>query len=171
MELIKIVDEKGKFTGTIMDKDKAHDLNLLHWEVGMFIINNNKQVLLQKRCANKRFAPNKWALCAGHVDADEEFEIAAIREIREEIGLDVSANELHLLEKMDVQKRNLNSNIMRYYYAICNKKENEFKIQEEELSQVKWFDIDEIIKMIKNKDDTLTLKEDRLYLLEKLKNI
>lgn len=60
MELIDIVDENGNFTGQVMDKEEAHDKNLLHNEVAVFIINDNKQVLLQKRSANKRFNPNKW---------------------------------------------------------------------------------------------------------------
>ena len=58
MELIKIVDEQGNFTGTIMDKEKAHNLNLFYWAVGIFVINNKKQVLLQKRGANKKIKPN-----------------------------------------------------------------------------------------------------------------
>lgn len=81
MELIEIVDENGDFTGQVMDKEEAHDKNLLHNEVGIFIINDDGKVLLQKRSANKRFAPNKWGLCAGHVDAYETLEDAAIREI------------------------------------------------------------------------------------------
>lgn len=31
MELIKIVDENGHFTGQIMDKEEDHDKNLLHY--------------------------------------------------------------------------------------------------------------------------------------------
>lgn len=30
MELIDIVDENGNFTGQVMDKEEAHDKNLLH---------------------------------------------------------------------------------------------------------------------------------------------
>ena len=171
MELIKIVDDNGNFTGTIMDKEKAHDLNLLHWEVGMFIINNKKQILLQKRSANKRFNPNKWALCAGHVDADEELEIAAIREIEEEIGIKISIEELHLLEKMEIKKRDNNSHITRYYYVMCNEDESEFRIQEDELSEVKWFDIDDIIDMIRRKADMIVFRDNSIYLFEKLKEI
>ena len=171
MELIKIVDEKGCFTGTIMDKEKAHDLNLLHWEVAVFLLNDKNETLLQKRSKNKRFGPNKWGLCAGHVDADEELEDAAIREVYEEIGLKISKNDLHLLDEINVKKREQNSNITRCYYVICNKQENEFTIQEEELSEVKWVNIDELINRIKNNDDSLTLKENRIYLLERLKKI
>ena len=90
MELIEIVDENGNFTGQVMDKEEAHDKNLLHNELGIFIINDKKEILLEKRSANKRFNPNKWGLCAGHVDAYETLEEAALREIKEEVGLDVS---------------------------------------------------------------------------------
>lgn len=43
MELIDIVDKNGIPTGEIMDKDEAHIKNLLHNEVGVFIINNKKK--------------------------------------------------------------------------------------------------------------------------------
>ena len=122
MELLDVVDEYGNLTGEVMDREKVHDLNLLHWEVAVFIINDKKQVLLQKRAATKRFNPNKWGLCAGHVDSGEE-------------------------------------------------NEDNFKLQIEELSEVKWFNIDDVIKMIENNDESLTLKYDRLYLLEKLKEL
>lgn len=59
MELIEIVDRNGNFTGQIIDKEEAHDKNLLHNEIAVFIINDKNQVLLQKRSANKRFDPNK----------------------------------------------------------------------------------------------------------------
>lgn len=169
MELIKIVDENGNFTGTIMEKEKVHDLNLLHWEVGMFLINNKEQVLLQKRSTNKRFNPNKWSLCAGHVDYDEELETAAIREINEEIGLKISSKELHLLEEIEVSKEEENSHVMRYYYVFCNKRENEFIIEKKELSEIRWFNIDEVIDMIKSKDNITSFKENRIALFEKLK--
>ena len=71
MEFIQIVDKNGNFTGEIMEKEEAHEKNLLHNEIAVFIINDRKQVLLQKRSPNKKFYPNKWALCAGHVDAGE----------------------------------------------------------------------------------------------------
>ena len=169
MELLDIADEYGNLTGEVMDREKVHDLNLLHWEVAVFIINDKKQVLLQKRAATKRFNPNKWGLWAGHVDSGERIDDTALREVEEEIGLKLSIEDLNVLVKMEVKKRESNSHLTRIYYVVCN--DEKFKVQTEELSVVKWFNIDEVISMIKNNDDTLTLKSDRLYLLEKLKNI
>ncbi len=169
MELIQIVDKKGNFTGQVMDKEEAHDKNLLHNEVGIFIINDKREVLLQKRSANKRFSPNKWGLCAGHVDAYESLETAALREIKEEVGLDLSPKELIPYGEREINISDSNSHITYFYYVICNKKAEEFVIQEEELSEVKWFNIDEIIIMIK--DGKTSFKENRISLLNGLKNI
>lgn len=171
MELIEIVDNNGNFTGQIIDKEEAHDKNLLHNEVAIFIINDKKQVLLQKRSATKRFKPNMWALCAGHVDAYETLEDAAIREIAEEVGLEVLKNELHSFSERRIAIKESDSHITYFYYVICNKKENEFKIQLEELSEVKWFNIDDVIKMIDNNDSSIVFKEsmrERFSLLKEL---
>lgn len=171
MELIQIVDKTGKFTGQIMDKEEAHDRNLLHNEVAVFIINNQQQVLLQKRSANKRFNPNKWGVCSGHVDAGESLENAALRELKEEVGLDIEEKDLHKFGKREFSIKDANSHVTYFYYVKSNKKETDFVIQEEELSKVKWFSIENVINMIKEHDDTITLKENRLQLLEELKNI
>ena len=169
MELIEIVDENGNFTGQVMDKEEAHDKNLLHNEVGIFIINDKKEILLQKRSANKRFNPNKWGLCAGHVDAYETLEEAALREIKEEVGLDVSIEELIPYCEKEVTIKDSNSHITYFYYVKCNKKEDEFIIQEEELSEVKWFNIDEIIMMIK--EGKTSFKENKIKSFESLRNL
>lgn len=171
MELIQIVDENGEFTGEIIDKEIAHDKNLLHNEISVFIINDKNQVLLQKRSANKRFNPNKWGSCAGHVDAYESLEDAALRELKEELGLEISKNSLYSFLGRQIFKKDTNSHITYLYYTKANKDEKDFIIQEEELSEVKWFDIDEIIRLIKSNDDSLTFKKDRLYIFEKLKEI
>lgn len=160
MELIDVVDEDGNYTGKVMERSEVQRLKLPHWEVVIIVINDKKQVLLQKRSATKKFYPNKWALCSGLVIAGESVDNAAIRELKEEIGVEFSKDELKILEN--------NLNLTRFYYVICNKKEEEFKIQEEELSCVKWYDIAEVIKMIENHDESLIIKESRVYLLKKV---
>ncbi|MBR5662505.1 MAG: NUDIX domain-containing protein [Bacilli bacterium] len=167
MELLDIVDEYGNKTGKVMERDKVHELNLFHWEISVFLINNKKEVLLQKRSATKKMNPNMWGSCAGHVDSGEGLEETALREIEEEIGLKFSLDDLHVLEERQVTKKEINSHLTKVYYVYYNG--NDFKLQTEEVSEVKWFNIDDVINMIKNNDESLTFKSDRLYLLENLK--
>lgn len=169
MELLDIVDEYGKPTGEVMEREKVHDLNLLHWEVAVYIINNKGQTLLQKRSPLKRFDPNKWGLCAGHVESGETLDEAVLREASEELGLKLNINDLNVLDEKEIRIRESNSHIRKVYYVICN--EENFVIQKEEISEVRWFDIDKVISMIKNNDESLTLKEDKIPGLEKLKGV
>ncbi len=143
----------------------------MHNEVATFIINDKWQVLLQKRSANKRYNPNKWALCAGHVDADEKLEAAALREIEEEVGVSVPLDELKPFSERELTLADSNSHITYFYYVKLNLPEESFIIQKEELSEVKWFDLDDIIKMIEEKNETIVFSENRLPLFEELKEI
>lgn len=54
--------------------------------VGVLITNAQGQILLGKR--SSQHAPY-WSIFGGHVDPGESFEACAIREIKEEIGIDI----------------------------------------------------------------------------------
>lgn len=75
------------------------------------------------------------------------------------------------MQKENFSIKDSNSHITYFYYVKSNLNENDFIIQKEELSKVKWFDIDAVIDMIKSKDDSVVFKKERLCLFEKLKNI
>lgn len=171
MELIDIVDKNGNFTGEVLEKEIAHDRNLLHNEIACFVINSNNEILLQKRSMNKRFNPGKWGLCAGHVDSGESLEDATIREIKEEIGLDLTVDELHTFTEREVNIKEKNSHIAYFYYLVTDKKEDEFVIQEEELSEVKWFNVDYIIELVEKGDTSTVFTKDRLRLLNDIKKV
>lgn len=53
MELVDVLDENGNLTGKVMDKDEVHEKNFFHNEVTVFIMNDKKEILLQKRSPNK----------------------------------------------------------------------------------------------------------------------
>ena len=55
--------------------------------VGVVVHNKNGQVLVGKRMGNH--APH-WSIFGGHLEMGETFEQCAIREIKEELGIDVS---------------------------------------------------------------------------------
>lgn len=171
VELIEIVDEEGKYTGKILPREEIHNRNYLHNEVACFVINDNKEILLEKRSPNKRYSPNKYGLCAGHVMAGESLENALVREIKEEIGIVLEATDLISFGEKEYTREETNSHITYFYYTKLNLDISAFTIQKEELTEVKWFKIDEIKELVKSENNPTVIDEERLYLLDILNNI
>ncbi len=171
VELIEIVDEEGNSTGRILPREEIHNRNLLHNEVACFVINDNKEILLEKRSPNKRYSPNKYGLTAGHVIFGESLKAALVREIEEEIGIKVNEEDLTPIGNKEYTREETNSHITYFYYIKLNLKESDFTIQEEELTEVKWFKIDDIKKLVASSDNPTVIKPERLYLLDLLQDI
>lgn len=140
-------------------------------EICVFVLNDQKQILLQKRSANKKYYPNRWALLTGHVEEKETIEEGALRELQEEVGIQICKEELYPLANGNFTIKRENHHNTHYFYIINNKPSSDFIIQKEELSEVKWYDIDEVIKLIKNNSEEIVYKEDKIYLFEYLKNM
>ena len=58
MELLRVVDNNGNDTNEILEREELHNRGKLHNEVTIYIINNKKEVLLQRRSKNRRLCPN-----------------------------------------------------------------------------------------------------------------
>lgn len=58
---------------------------------GLFLFNSKGNIILQKVALSKKTDPGKWSYsAAGHVDAGETYEQAALRELSEEMGIKAS---------------------------------------------------------------------------------
>ena len=94
-EQVDILSAKGERTGKVISKAEAHRKGLFHPTVHIWFYTADARVLLQQRGADKETFPNLWDVSvAGHVAADENITEAALREIKEEIGLEIRDDEL-----------------------------------------------------------------------------
>ena len=166
MELLDVLDINGNKTGEVLDRDTIHNNNIIHLHVYCIIINDKKEILLQKRSASKKYNPNIYALTAGHVVAGEDIKSAMIRELKEELSLEVKEDDLKVYRDKEIKIREKNSNVSYYFYIICNKKEDEFVLQKDEVSEVKWFSVNEIADAIRNKDPRFVWDEGIIPLFE-----
>ena len=58
-ELLKVLDDNGKYTEKLEKRSIVHNDKLFHNEVALWIIDKeNKKVLLQRRSPNKKQNPN-----------------------------------------------------------------------------------------------------------------
>ncbi len=94
-EYIDIVDNKGKPTGKTALKSEAHKNGWYHNTIHLWLYTKQGEVLLQQRSRKKAIHPLLWDVsAAGHIDAGETFLEAAIRETKEEIGLELQPKDL-----------------------------------------------------------------------------
>ena len=83
------VDEEDRLKGTAL-RSKVHANNFLHRAVHVLIFNPAGEVFLQMRSRWKDRHPLAWdSSAAGHVNAGEDYDQAASRELREELGVDI----------------------------------------------------------------------------------
>ena len=64
-EMFDVLNEWGEYTGEVASRDRCHTEGLWHRAVYGFVIDKNKNVLLQKRSASKKAWPNMWDVTVG----------------------------------------------------------------------------------------------------------
>jgi 16S rRNA (adenine1518-N6/adenine1519-N6)-dimethyltransferase len=87
-EKLAVVDENDLVIGAL-PRAEVHGNNLRHRAVHIFLFNRAGELLLQKRSPWKDRHPELWdSSAAGHVNAGEEFDQTAVRELKEELGVE-----------------------------------------------------------------------------------
>lgn len=100
MELLDIVDESDKIIGQA-SRDEVHARGLIHRATHMLLFNSSGKLFFQRRSFQKDNDPGLWdSSAAGHVDAGESYLSCAIRELQEELGLEVEGTDLTELFKL-----------------------------------------------------------------------
>ena len=92
-EIFDVVNERDEVIGQAPRKE-VHARGLWHRAVHVLVFNARGEVFLQKRSMLKDTAKGKWdSSSSGHVDTGEDYDVCAVREVREEIGLELPALE------------------------------------------------------------------------------
>lgn len=158
MEYLDILDNKGNKTGEVKTRKEVHSKGYWHKGVHIWIINSNKELLVQRRSANKDVYPNKlYISVAGHPVSGEDKMDSIKREFEEEIGITLDTNKLEYLftfsqEVVENNGKFLDNQFYDVYLIEIDLDINSLKLQEDEVSEVKNIYYKDFETMIKNKD-------------------
>ena len=162
-ELLKVLDDNGKYTEKLEKRSIVHKDKLFHNEVALWIIDKeNKKVLLQRRSPNKKQNPNKLALCAGHVVGEESIDEALRKEAQEEIGINIDYYDVKNLTT--IKRTEPQNHCFSHHFYILEKIPLEnFTIQKEELSEVLYMDYNQLKQLVMSNSDEVVFKWNEAY--------
>jgi len=172
MELIDIYDELGQKCGKTEEKYEAHKKALIHKGVCVWIVNSNDEILLQTRNSQVMF-PNMMDISfSGHIKAGETSLEAAIREGKEELGINLELDKLQYLFSgreylaVDGYFENEIDDVFLYRTDILLE---EYSFQDNEVKEVSYVSLEKFKKMVETHSIMLMpYKTHYIYLLTAL---
>ena len=117
-ELLNVVGEEGDFltdeTGKLLTVPRgiAHTYGILHCTTNVLLVSPHSagddiRVYLQKRSCKKRLFPRAWTVsCGGHMGISIDPVKSAVREAKEELGLQIDPSRLAAIHSNDIRLRN-----------------------------------------------------------------
>jgi isopentenyl-diphosphate Delta-isomerase len=149
-EIFDVVNERDEVVGQNTRRE-VHARGLWHRAVHVLVFNARGEVFLQKRSLKKDIAAGKWdSSASGHLDSGEDYDACAVREVREEIGLDVSAtgaSRPRRLFKIDSCKETG----WEFCWIYRCESEGPFALHPDEIETGDWFAPDMVTQWVKEK--------------------
>lgn len=161
MEILDVVDELGHPTGKTIERQKAHELGIRHRTSHVWILRKRDgriQILLQKRSDDKDSFPGFYDISsAGHIPAGVDYYSSAIRELNEELGIQVEAEELIDCGNRSFRFENVfhghvfkDNQVSKIFILWKDLDESEFHFLDHEVSAVKWFDLEKCYQGVRD---------------------
>ena len=177
MEYLDIVNEEGEPIGEIISRREAHEKGILHRTSHVWIIRTEEgrtELLLQKRSETREAYPGMYdTSAAGHIPAGEEPLESIIREMKEELGIQAIPDQLKYIGVFPIRYekefhgRMYRDNEINSVYVYEEPVEiDDLILQESEVSEVRWFDLDEVWKENGTENSRFCVRADSLKMLK-----
>jgi len=143
---IVVVDEDDNEVGC-EPRDVVDAKKLRYRASGLWIKNSNGDSLLARRAYTKTHYPGRWgSAVAGTVEEGETYEGNIVKEAEEELGL----TDIELVKGPHAETSGEYSHFTQWFNLIVDEPESYFKIQDEEVVEIKWFSEEELRKELKD---------------------
>lgn len=162
-EYFKVFDDDYNEIG-VASREDVHRLGLWHETFHCWFVTKEKEtdyLYLQLRSDRKKDYPNLLDItAAGHLTADEKVQ-DGVREIREEIGIDASFDDLIPLGTIDYcvkEKDFIDKEIAHVFLYKCAYTLDDFVLQEEEVSGMVMVEFNDFCELWLGQRETVRIK-------------
>lgn len=159
MEYLNLYDKEGNLTNEKGIRGEKTDK--LVGIVIIFIENSNGEFLIQKTSKSRE---NVYATTGGHVSYGSTFKETVINEVKEELGIDISNDNI-----IEVNTYIREKVIQKVYYLKKNININDIIIQEDEVEKIEWLSKKQINKIIDNNEFRKSNIEGYKYIIDNIK--
>ncbi|MBO5934833.1 MAG: NUDIX domain-containing protein [Clostridia bacterium] len=172
-ELLQKFDDSGNPVNEPASRFSAHRNGIPHGASHTFLYkfeNNELYILFQRRSYNKDSYPGYLDVSsAGHIEFGSDFEETAIKELSEELGLNVDRNELEelfdqkIFNHAEFHGQAFIDNEFNKVYALqtgCDI--SELKFQPEEVAGAVWLSAEKILEMISCDNSEICTNKDEV---------
>ncbi len=153
-ELLDVVDGNGFPTGRTVTRKEAHSRGIRHRTAHVWLVRRRGEqleVLLQKRSAEKDAYPGCYDISsAGHVPAGAGYLDSAVRELREELGVEAAPRELHYCGRRWVYQEAwfhnapfVDNQVSQVYFLWKDLEPEQLTLQREEVESVRWMELEQ----------------------------
>ena len=143
MELLDVYNEQGEKTGKVVERGSKNEIFKPEEHIAVAIIyieNNQNQFLIQKTSVKKG---GEYSSTGGHVAHNEDPQNTIIREVKEELGIDIRNDKI-----MNFGFLLFDFPVRFIFYLKKDIDLNDIVLQKEEVDSVSYKSIDEINNLI-----------------------
>jgi 8-oxo-dGTP diphosphatase len=143
MEKVDLYNSRRELTGETSERNNVPE-GRYRLSVHVWIRNEENNILIQQRSSDRKIFPNMWTNTGGAVSSGQTSLETAIRELKEELDVNVNTEKLEL-----VCSYKRKTDFVDVWLLNDNLEIEDMKFQKEEVQNVKWVSPGQFDEMIK----------------------